>query len=149
MAAVQHARGVKLLVKVGDGATPEVFSVYCTINAARGITFTSATNEFPEIDCSNPDQVSWLVREKSTLSVNVSGAGMLNTPDTEAFFLWWKDEDPKNCQVIVDVPDADGGVIFEGAFHLTEFGITGDRGAKMEATLTLVSDGEVTATANT
>jgi len=148
MATVKHARGVKLLVKVGDGADPEVFSAYCTINSTRGITFTSTTREFNLPDCSNPDQIAWVAREKDGLSVNVTGGGILNTPDVEEFFDWWKSEDSKNVQIVVDVPSVDGGVIFEGAFHLTEFGITGDRGGKQEASITLASDGEVTATAN-
>jgi hypothetical protein len=65
------------------------------------------------------------------------------------FFDWLTSDASKNCQVVVDVPSADGGVIFEGAFHLTEFAITGDRGAKMECNVTLASDGEVTSVANT
>lgn len=148
MAAVKHARGVKLLLKVGDGASPETFAAYCTVNAARGITFTSATNDFNIPDCDDPDQIGWLAREKVSLSVAVTGAGILNTPDVQDFFDWWSSENSKNCQIVVDVPSADGGVIFEGAFHLTEFAITGDRGAKQEANLTLASDGEVTCTAN-
>lgn len=150
MAVVKHARGVKLLLKVGDGGSPsESFTSYCSINAARGITFSSATNEFPEIDCDDPDQVAWIVREKSSLSCSITGAGILNTPDIQDFFDWLTDDASKNCQIVVDVPSADGGVIFEGAFHLTEFAISGDRGAKMEVTISLVSDGEVTSTANT
>jgi predicted secreted protein len=149
MAAVTHARGVKLLLKVGDGNAPEAFGAYCTINAARGITFTSATNEFNVPDCTDPDLIGWLAREKVSLSVGVSGAGMLNTPDVQDFFDWWKSENSKNCQIVVDVPSANGGVIFEGLFHLTEFAITGDRGGKMESTLSLASDGEVTSTPNT
>lgn len=149
MAAVKHARGVKLVVKIGDGAEPEVFTALCTINAARGISFTSATRDFVEPDCADPDLIGWIIREKESLSVSVTGGGMLNTPDVEDVFDWWKDELSKNVQVVVDVPSADGGVIFEGAFHLTDFEITGDRGAKQEATMTLQSDGEITLVANT
>lgn len=149
MAAVQHARGVKLLIKVVDDTSPDVFTAFCTVNAARGITFTSAVNEFNIPDCSDPDLIGWLAREKVSLSIGVTGAGILNTPDVDAFFAWWKSEDSKNCHIVVDVPAADGGIIFEGAFHLTEFAITGDRGGKMEANITLASDGEVTSTANT
>jgi len=148
MAAVKHARGVALLLKVGDGASPEVFATYCSVNAARGISFTSATRDFAIPDCTNPDQIAWLAREKESLSVGVTGAGMLNTPDVEDFFTWWKSEDPKNCEIVVDVPSVDGGVVFSGAFHLTDFEITGDRGAKQEISLTLASDGEVTSAAN-
>lgn len=149
MAAVKHARGVKLLLKVGDAGSPEVFTTYCTVNAARGITFTAAANEFNIPDCDDPDLIGWLAREKVSLSVAVTGAGILNTPDVEAFFTWWSSENSQNCQIVVDVLAADGGRIFEGAFHLTEFAITGDRGAKMQCTLTLASDGQVTITDNT
>lgn len=148
MAAVKHARGVKLLVKVGDGASPEVFTAYCTINAARGISFTSATRDFNLPDCADPDEIGWIIREKESLSVTITGGGMLNTPDVDTFFDWWKDAASKNVQVVVDVPSADGGVVFEGPFHLTDFDVSGDRGGKMEASLTLQSDGEITAVAN-
>lgn len=149
MSTVKNARGVKLVIKVGDGADPEVFTTKCSINAARGIKFSSTTNEFPDIDCDDPDAVAWTLREKSGLSAAVDGAGILNTPDVQSFYDWFISPDSKNCQVIVDVPSADGGVIFPGAFHLTEFDITGDRGTKQECTLSLVSDGEIGCVANT
>lgn len=148
MAVIKHARGVSLLLKVGDGASPETFAKFCSINAARGITFSSATNEFPAIDCETPEDVAWVLREKASLSAAVTGAGTLNTPDVGEFYDWLVSPDSKNCQVVVDVPSADGGVIFEGFFHLTEFAITGDRGTKQEVTITLASDGEITKAAN-
>jgi len=149
MAAVKHARGVKLLLKVGDGASPEVFTAFCTINAARNIKGTTTTNSFNIPDCADPDLLAWVSREKVSIEYSVTGAGILNTPDVQDFSDWLADENSKNCQIVVDVPSADGGVIFEGAFHLTDFDITGDRGKKMEATLTLASDGPVTVVANT
>lgn len=149
MAATKHARGVKLLLKVGDGASPEVFSTFCSINTARGISFSSTTNDFNIPDCDDPDKIAWVAREKDGLSVGVTGAGILNTPDVEEFYEWFASPDSKNCQVVVDVPSADGGVIFEGAFHLTDFEITGDRSGKMECSLSLASDGEVTVGDNT
>lgn len=148
MAAVKHARGVSLLIKVGYGASPEVFSIFCSINAARGISFSSTTNDFVLPDCDNPDQLAWVVREKDGLTATINGAGLLNTPDVQTFFDWFKSADSRNVKVVVDVPSVDGGVIFSGAFHLTEFEITGDRGAKMESSLTLVSDGPITSAAN-
>ena len=144
---VKHARGVKLLIMVGDGATPEVFTAFCTINAARSVVGEAATNDFNIPDCDNPDLMGGLAREKVSLSYSATGAGILNTPDVQEFADWLADENSRNCQIVVDVPASDGGVIFAGAFHLTHFEITGNRGAKMEATLTLISDGEVTVTA--
>lgn len=149
MAAVKHARGVKLLIKVGDGASPEEFATPCSINAERGITFTAGSNDQDIPDCANPDAIAWVVREKSNLSASITGAGVLDTSDVETFFDWLKSEDPKNVKVIVDVPSTDGGVIFTGAFHLTEFSITGNRAEKMQASISLSSSGEITSGANT
>lgn len=148
MAAVKHTRGVKLLIKVGDGATPEVFTPMCSINAQRGISFTSTTSDFEIPDCSDPEEIAWAVREKTGLAATITGAGIVNTPDVGDMYDWLISPDPKNCLVVLDVPSADGGVIFAGAFHLTDFELTGDRGGKVETSLTLASDGEVTKAAN-
>jgi hypothetical protein len=40
-------------------------------------------------------------------------------------------------------------VIFEGFFHLTQFQLTGDRGGKMECSISLLSDGDIDVTSNT
>jgi hypothetical protein len=149
MAAIKHARGVQLLLKVGDGASPEVFTTYCSVNADRGITFTAGMNETEEIQCDDLEAVSWVLREKTNLSCTFSGGGTVNTPDLESFFEYLTDEDSRNCKVVVDVPGADGGIVFSGAFHCNEFSITGNRGEKMQASVSFSSDGEVTAAANT
>lgn len=143
MAEIKHARGVKLLIKIGNGASPEVFTQYCTVNADRGISFTTGTNDSPAIDCENPDQVSWVLREKTDLSSTINGSGTVNTPDVAEFFEFLADPEPRNCKVIVDVPSADGGVTWTGAYHLTEFSLTGNRGEKMTASVSFVSSGIV------
>lgn len=149
MAEVKHARGVKLLLKVGDGAEPEVFATFCSINAERGITFTAATNDQEIVDCENPDAIAWMVREKSNLSASITGSGVLDTGDVQEFYDWLTGDASRNVKVVVDVPSADGGVVFTGAFHLTEFTITGNRGEKMQASISLSSDGAITSAANT
>lgn len=148
MAAVKHARGVKLLLKVGDGADPEVFTQQCSINADRGITFTAGANDQEVIDCEDPDAIAWVLREKTNLSASFNGSGLLNTPDLPFFFAFWKDPESRNCKVIVDVPGADGGIIWSGAWHMTEFGVTGNRGEKAQVSIAMASDGEITSAAN-
>ena len=47
MTAVPRVSGSKLLVQIGDGATPtEAFAHDCLINTQRGIQFSSETNEW-------------------------------------------------------------------------------------------------------
>lgn len=149
MAEIKHTRGVKLLIKIGNGATPEVFEQYCSVNAERGISFSASTNDSPAIDCATPEQVAWLLREKGDLSATINGSGTVNTPDVGIMFDYLASPNAKNCKVIIDVPAADGGVTFNGKFHLTEFNLTGNRGEKMQASVTFVSDGIVTKVANT
>lgn len=149
MARISGVRGTKLLLKVGDGASPEQFVAKCSINAARGLQLTTATNESIDIDCDDPDALAWIDREKVSLSASINGAGNIHTDDIEDFFDWLTSTESKNCQFVVDVPAASGGVVFEGFFHLTDFEITGDRGAKADCSITLASDGEVTLVPNT
>lgn len=146
MAAVNYTRGVKLLIKVSQGGSPETFAALCTVNADRGITFNAQTNDANIIDCLNPDALAWLSREKQSLSIDVTGGGMSHKNDVKKLWDWWEGEESKNCQIILDDDDTDNIVTFEGLFHLTQFDLTGTRGEKVQSTLTLSSDGEVTAT---
>lgn len=149
MTAAKTASGVKLLLKIGDGDDPEVFAMPCSINAERGIQFQAEENTFSLPDCSDPEKIAWIVSEIASLRVLANGSGLLHTPDVEVFFLWWKSGLSKNCKLIMDVPAADGGVIFSGAFKLPNFEITGARGDKTNCSLSLASDGEVTIADNT
>lgn len=145
MADIKHMRGVKLLLKKGNGATPtEVFTAFCSINAERGISFKAGTNDTEVIDCADPEKLAWLLREKTNLSCDVSGAGTLNVPDVAEYFEWLESPDSVNCQLVLDVPGDDGGVTFLGSYHLTQFDITGNRGAKAQCSISLASDGVVT-----
>ena len=144
MAAVNYTRGVKLVLKVGNGMSPEAFTAFCTINAERGITFDSQTNDETIPDCDDPEALAFLVREKDGLSVSFTGGGMLHKNDVARMDAWWRSADPKNCQVILDDDEPDNVITWEGAFHLTQFELSGNRNEKVSATMTLASDGPVT-----
>lgn len=145
MAAVNYTRGVKLVLKVGDGESPEVFTALCTINAERGISFDGQFRDEQIPDCSNPDLVSWISREAESLSVGVTGGGMSAKEDVHTLWTWWSSGDSKNCQIILDDDTAGNVITWEGAFKLTQFEMSGNRGEKVASTVSLASDGEVTA----
>lgn len=149
MAPIKHASGVKLLLKVGDGASPEQFTTFCSINADRGVQFQAGEQTFEIADCADPEAVAWVTSEITSLRVAFSGAGTLDTPDLGDFFDWWKAGATKNCQLVLDVPALDGGVIFEGGFKLPSFEVTSSgRGSKVNVSISGASDGEVTKSAN-
>lgn len=144
--AFKGTRGVRLVVKVGNGATPEVFTPLCTINAERGITFNAQTNDETIPNCEDLDAIAWLVREKASLSVDVTGGGKSHKDDIKKLWDWWKSPESQNCQVVVDDDVVANQITFEGPFHLTQFDLNGGEGQKVASTMSLSSDGEVTAT---
>lgn len=144
MAAVAHAKGVTLVLKVGDGASPEVFTAKCSINAERGITFTSTLTDTAIPDCADPEALATIARDKTDYSVSVTGAGILDLGEELEFYNWLVSPDSKNCKIVVA---GAGGTTFTGAFHLGEFSLTGNRGGKIECSISLSSDGAVTGAA--
>jgi len=146
MAEVKHTRGVKLVLKIGDGATPQVFTPFCSINAERGITFTTALNDEVIPDCTDPDKIAWVAREKVSRSMSFTGGGMLHKSDVKRAWDLDESEDAADFQVILDDDDVDNVIMWEGAFHMSEFGITGNRGEKAQFNANFSSDGPITAT---
>lgn len=141
---VLQINGEKLLVQIGDGASPEVFTHDCLINTERGIAFSNSLSESINPDCDTPENPAWIDREKDSLSATVSGSGTLHTTSTETWFDWFKSPDPKNIRVLVDVTGANGGGYWSGAFHLTSFEITGTRKEKATVSVSMASDGALT-----
>jgi hypothetical protein len=144
MTAVPKITGSKLLVQIGDGASPETFAHDCLINTKRGIQFTSETNETIMPDCDNPDDPAWKSVTKDGFQATISGAGMLYAASIGEWWAWFDSDDAKNIRFNVTPAG-----YWQGAFKLTQFEVTGD-GNKDVATsnVTLVSDGAVTWTAN-
>lgn len=146
MADVQQTAGSRLLFKLGDGGSPEVFKTLCSINASRGITFNKGMNDEETIDCEDPDAVAWAVRTAISKSVSVSGAGKLHKPDVKTAWAWWDGAEARNGKMILDDPDADNVIMWEGKFHLSDFEISGERRGKVDTSLTISSEGKITPT---
>jgi predicted secreted protein len=143
MTAIVPLGGPQLYIKVGDGASsPETFTHPCLINTKRGISFTSTTNKVIVPDCDNPDDPAWSEAIKDALSASIDGAGTLdNKAETITFYdSWFRDKDTRNVQVWLGTVG-----YWVGAFHLTGWDITGDRGANVESSLKLDSSGMIAA----
>lgn len=144
MAEAKTLAGKSLLIKVSDGGGTPVFAHPCLINAARGIQFSSSTNERRIPDCADPELIAWTKINKVSLSAKISGAGVLNTPDTELYFGWFNSDSSKDVRVeLSGVVLANGGGWWAGAFKCTDFGVDGDIGDETQCSLTLASHGAV------
>lgn len=138
MAAITTLRGTQLYIKVGDGASPETFAHPCLINTKRGIKFQSSTNKVIVPDCDNPEDPAWSDAIKDALSASIDGAGTLDNKSAVVSFYdgWFRDTNSRNVQVWLGTMGH-----WDGAFHLTNWEVNGDRNDNAQATLTLESDG--------
>lgn len=143
MAQVETFTGSKILIKIGDGADPEVFAHPCLINTTRSIQGSATTVDNAVPDCADPEAPAWVEREKDTISYTITGEGMMHASDIAVYAAWLKDPLSKNIQAVVADGD-DAGHVFSGAFHLTELQMGGGRKEKATGSITLVSDGVVT-----
>lgn len=142
---VKKIKGRSLLVKIGDGSSPETFTHDCLINTTRGIQFSSETTRSMVPFCDAPDDPSWQDIEVDGLSASISGAGTLHTASAETWFNWFKSGLAKNIRVEYSgVLAADGGGYWQGAFKLTGWNQSGDRRENVTSDVTLESHGEVT-----
>ena len=145
--AFNSASGIKLLLKVGDGADPENFNTFCSITA-KSVSFdgVEATSEIS--NCPTDDAVAWIESEMQSKRVSFEGSGKLNTPDFDKFYDWWDGGLSKNCQIVLDVAVGLGGRILSGAFKMPKFSLTGNKGEKCEVSTSIASDGPVVKTNN-
>lgn len=146
MAAVKTTRWSKLVLKVAlTTASPLVYTALCSINAARGITFNTSLTEEAIPDCDDLEKLMWLIREKVSMGVEVTGGGKVDKTNVKPLVTWVKDKDTRPCQIILDDDDPANVITFEGDFHLETFSMTGDPGSPtVSGEIALKSSGEVT-----
>jgi len=141
MATEPNFSGRRLLIRVSNGESPEVFSLFCTFNGDRAIQFDAASTDEIDTDCDNPTAVAFTVTEVDSLSATVSGAGRVKAVDVPEFFNWYVSGEARNAQVEIDAPN---GVMFEGQLLLLSWNVNGGETGSATADLTMKFTGPVT-----
>lgn len=142
MARPTTLRGSKLLIKLGDGATPEVFSAPCALTT-KAFNRSASVNEFNIGDCDTPDDPMWTERVVSALSSTLSGSGTLSQESLAAYEAFFADPDGRNVQVLINwasSPDT-----YQGKYVMTTFNITGEQDGLIQVEIELQSSGVVAA----
>lgn len=99
----------RLLITIGDGATPEVFAFPCGANA-RSVTFTNTLGEEVILDCDDPlDGGSWTSRWLESQDTQLTISGRLATESVAMWRGWADSGDRKNVRIELDEAAADGG----------------------------------------
>lgn len=140
--------GEQLLVQIEMTPSSGSYAHDCLINTDRGIQFSADAKEFVVPNCLTPEDPAWVTTIKDGLKAAVNGAGMLHTSSVEDWWNWFKDDATRNVRVKINVAGADGGGYWQGAFHLTNFNVTGTAKELATCEVTLASSGAITWTDN-
>ncbi|MFG1341884.1 phage tail tube protein [Xanthobacter autotrophicus] len=142
MAKPTTFRGTSLLIKLGDGGSPEAFDFPCGLTT-NGLNRSAETNDTTVPDCDDPDAPAWTEREVLTLAWEASGSGVLAAESVAIWDAWHASGLPKNVQI--DVGVAGTGRRYTGRGLLTSYNTTAERGQKVIVEVTISGDGELIA----
>lgn len=139
MAAPTVIAGTKLLILVGDGASPEVFAEPCGLTT-KGFDLAASTNTTLIPDCADPELPAWEAKTVNALSAQISGSGVMAVEAFLTWEAWFMSALAKHVQIKLNYPALG---YFSGSFILTAFKLSGQRGQKVTVDLTMVNDGTV------
>lgn len=148
MADVGVVAGEDLLIKIGDGGSPETFTHPCAINTSRGFQWSTTESTTEVADCSTPGNPAYTDRRIKAYDLVVSGAGVYDKASTYAFVTWVQSGAAKNVKIYQNLTGANGGYVITVSMVLTDFNVTGNRGDRQECTLTLKAAGKPVVAAN-
>jgi hypothetical protein len=106
---VSVSAGELLVLEIGNGATPEVFTPTCAINTTRSITFAAKASTAEAADCTNPGLPAQTIRQIMSTDLSFDGAGLADGPSMLALVNWNQGGTIKNCKVILNRSGANGG----------------------------------------
>jgi predicted secreted protein len=125
--------GTSLLILVGDGASPEVFTAPCGLTS-NTFSLTAASGSTVIPFCDAPEAAAWSSSEVTSLSAQVTGSGVMAVESFAVWNNWFLNGVPKNAQVKLD--NAALGS-YTGPWILASFKLTGTRGQKVTVDITL------------
>jgi len=142
MSQPSTVRPSKLRVLLGDGGSPEVFTAPCGLTS-KSLNLNKNLSDVSIPDCDDPDAPYWLARDVESLSMEISGEGLL-AAEYEAD---WNDAnfstEPRSVRVELEFTT--GTRVFAGAFHVT-CSISGQQGQRVSINVSMQSDGIITST---
>lgn len=131
--------GTKLLLLVGDGASPEIFAEPCGLTT-KSFNLSASTNTNLIPDCDDPEAPAWESTDINGISNTFAGNGVLSVESFNKWNAWFLSAQGKNMQVKLDHPDLG---YYAGNYKLTQFNLSGTRGNKVLVDVAGKADGEV------
>lgn len=138
MAQATTVRGGKVRILLGSGTSPINYTAPCGFTS-RSITFTKGLEESNVPDCDDPDKIDWIGRDATSLSITVSGEGVLAFESTDTWDEAWQSLDSVPSRIEIEWPAKT--VVWTGNLHIESLELGAANGTRATLNVTMQSDG--------
>lgn len=144
MAKPVTTKGGLLRILLGSAADPIVYAAPCGLTS-KSLTMTKGLEEFNLPDCDDPLAIDWLGRDAVSLSMAVSGEGVLAQAAVETWLDAWESPDSVPVKLEMEFPTTTW--TWTGLMHVetVEVGAPSNTG-RVTGNFSLQSDGEMVRT---
>lgn len=136
--------GSAVAIYLEDPDSPGTFLKPCGLNE-HTVTFTKEFQTINVPDCDDPELPAWVERGVSSLDFSANGTGVLAAEALDAWWNYYNRTESIPARIYIGkLTDTLNGRYWEGNVHLASFEAGGAAGGKASATVSVVSDGELT-----
>lgn len=140
MAQATTIKAGMIRVMLGNDATPTVYAAPCGFTQ-RSITLNKGLQEVQIPDCDDPDKVDWLGRDATSLSMSVSGEGVLASESVETWLDAFDSVDSVPVRIEWQFPAKT--ITWTGRMHVESMEVGANNGQRATNNVSLQSDGEM------
>lgn len=124
-------------IHLGNGATPtEVFTFICGLTS-KGLSINNNTSTTPVPSCADEDLPAFEEVDVVSQAVTISGSGIFTRENQKTLLDWAMDGTRKNIRVYPGKAAAGDVEYFAGPAILTSLELSGERGNKVQASLSI------------
>lgn len=143
MASPTTAKFGKFRVKLGDGASPEVFTAPCGFTS-KSLALSKNLTDINLPDCDDPDAPAWVGRDVQSLTASITGEGVMAAESVETWMAAFESTDSVSVKVEIELPLTT--YTYTGAMHLSSLTFGAEQGGRVTANVEMQSDGELART---
>lgn len=142
MTAATTIKGGKLRVLL-DLARNGTFVAPCGFSS-KSLTFSKGLEEVSIPDCDDPDKVDWVGRDATSLSIAVSGEGVLAVESGETWLDAWESVESVPAKIEIEFPAKT--LTYTGNMHVETLEMGAPNGRRVTNNVSMQSDGQMVRT---
>lgn len=140
MAQATTIKSGMVRVLLGSGSSPIVYAALCGFTQ-RSITLSKNLEEVNIPDCDDPDKIDWIGRDATSLSMSISGEGVLAEESVEEWTDAFESVDSTPVKVEIEFPTKT--LTWTGYMHIESMEMGAANGGRATNNISMQSDGQM------